>query len=263
MEIGISTACLYPFETEKSLLFLLEQGFRTFEIFFNSDSEISTKFIHMLGARLKEYHASVYSCHLYTSGFEPLFFFSDYSRRFDDSVELYRRYCAALMQTGARVIVFHGDRRDSSITIEAYCDRFYKLSQAVAAEGAILAQENVSRCRSALAADIRRMHEILGGDAKFILDVKQALRAGESPADMLAAMAGSIVNVHLSDHSAQRDCMLPGAGEMDYKRLISSLRQACYDGPLIIEVYRSDFKALEELDAARGFLQPMISGYIA
>jgi sugar phosphate isomerase/epimerase len=260
METGVSTACLYPFETEKSLLLLLESGFKTFEIFFNSDSEMSAEYMGFIRARLLEYGAKVYSVHLFTSAFEPLMFFSDYPRRFDDSTELYRRYCAQAAKAGATVAVFHGDRKDSRLPLEEYCDRFYKLSHAVAEEGVILAQENVSRCRSALVPNVERMSAMMGKDMKFVLDIKQAVRSGEDPFDMLDAMNGNIINVHISDHSPQRDCMLPGAGTMDFKSLKAALKQRGYDGPLIIEVYRSDFKGPEELEAAGRFTDAVIHG---
>ena len=38
--IGISTACLYPLETENALDRLLQLGFRRFEVFLNSFSEL-------------------------------------------------------------------------------------------------------------------------------------------------------------------------------------------------------------------------------
>ena len=41
MSIGISTACLYPMYTEQALEILLDQGFRLFEIFFNTISELA------------------------------------------------------------------------------------------------------------------------------------------------------------------------------------------------------------------------------
>ena len=35
MQTGVSTACLYPMETERSLELLLRMGYRRFEVFFN------------------------------------------------------------------------------------------------------------------------------------------------------------------------------------------------------------------------------------
>ena len=255
MEAGISTACLYPLETEKSLTLLLQAGYRCFELFFNSDREFSPDFITAVGKQLHAAHARACSFHLFTSGFEPFLFFSDYPRRFEDGLELYRRYFASAARTGAGIAVFHGDRKDSTLSVEEYCERFSRLSRAAEEEGVILAQENVSRCRSAHAEEIRKMRGYLGSSIRFVLDLKQAIRAGESPFDMFAAMEGSIVNVHVSDSDGKHDCLLPGTGAMDFPRLKTLLLRSGYHGPLLTEVYRSNYKSVQELSASRTFME--------
>ena len=40
MDIGVSTACLYPLETEKALYELAERGVKNVEIFVNSIDEL-------------------------------------------------------------------------------------------------------------------------------------------------------------------------------------------------------------------------------
>ena len=42
MDIGISTGCLYPMLTEDCIKALCDIGFRNFEIFFNTFSELET-----------------------------------------------------------------------------------------------------------------------------------------------------------------------------------------------------------------------------
>ena len=39
MDIGLSSACFYPLETEKSIIRACETGAKTIEIFMNADSE--------------------------------------------------------------------------------------------------------------------------------------------------------------------------------------------------------------------------------
>lgn len=254
MYCAISTACLYPLETEKSLAALLKLGFRQFEVFVNCESEFSDEFISLLTSMLKPYDAHVCSMHLYTSGLEPFMFFSNYPRRFKDSVVQYGRYFEKAARLGARTVVFHGDRRDSKLSLEEFCERFSVLSDEADREGVILAQENVSRCRSATIEAVRGMKRLLGSRIKFVLDVKQALRAGESPIDMCDAMGENIACVHLSDSTAQQDCLLPGIGTFDLTGFCSRLSKYSYNGPLIIEVYRNSFNTFEELSDARRFL---------
>ena len=48
MALGISTACLYPMAMEDSLQTLIDSGFREFEIFINTYSEMEPEFLTML-----------------------------------------------------------------------------------------------------------------------------------------------------------------------------------------------------------------------
>jgi sugar phosphate isomerase/epimerase len=254
MDCAISTACLYPLETEKSLAKLLDLGFRQFEIFTNCESEFSGEFIKEIENLLKPHDAHVYSVHLYTSGLEPFMFFSNYPRRFRDSVAQYARYFEKAAQLGAKVVVFHGDRKDGNLSVEDFCDRFAALSDVAKRDGVILAQENVSRCRSATLESVSTMKKLLGNNIKFVLDIKQALRAGVSPLDMCDAMGENIACVHLSDSSEQSDCLLPGSGSFDLSSLILKLRKYCYTGPLIIEIYNSGFKEYSELVSSKNHI---------
>ncbi|MDR3552247.1 MAG: sugar phosphate isomerase/epimerase [Clostridia bacterium] len=258
METAVSTACLYPLETEKSLETLLALGFRRFELFANTECELRDAFIDALRGRLDAEGASVYSLHPFTSGFEHLLFFSDYPRRFEDGAAQYARYFRAARRLGASVVVFHGDFAAGRLNDAEYCERFRTLSGIAAGEGIILAQENVSRCRSRSVRFIRTMHQTLGADARFVLDLKQALRSEEQPLEMLEAMGDGIVNVHISDSRPGSDCLPPGCGDMNFTALLESLSRFGYDGPLVIEVYRNNFLEPEELGAAMRFVDSLV-----
>ncbi len=254
MYSAISTACLYPLETEKSLTVLLQHGFRQFEVFANCESEFSDSFLSELQASLDFYGAKICSFHLFTSGLEPYMFFSDYPRRFRDSVCQYKKYFAKAAKAGASFVVFHGDRKDGKLSLEEYCERFSLLSEAASNEGVVLLQENVARCRSAAMAQISAMKKLLGDKIKFVLDVKQVLRAYESPFDMCDVMGENIAAVHLSDSRQEQDCLLPGMGTFDIKKLCGKLSHYGFTGPLIIEVYRSGFGGYEELSKSAEFM---------
>lgn len=254
MKAGISTACLYPLETERSLEILLKQGFRTFEIFANCQSELTDNYINRILNQLKEYGAEIYSFHPFTSGFEPFLFFTDYKRRYRDAIELYKKFFTAARKFGAKVVVFHGDRKDGSFNLDQYCERLYGLIKAAKEEGVILAQENVSRCKSGKSAFIKGIRKNLGSDAKFVLDIKQILRADDSIKNMLTAMGGNIVNVHINDNNQLNDCLLPGKGNMNFEDLVHNLKFQNYKGPLMIEVYRDSIKVMEEITKSKNYL---------
>lgn len=203
--------------------------------------------------------ARVASIHPFTAAYESLMFFSDYERRTRDSVEQYRRYFAAAAFLGARTVVFHGARKDLPIPMELYCERYARLAAAAREEGAVLAQENVSRCKCGASENIAAMRALLGEQVHFVLDVKQALRAGEAWGEMCGVMQGRIAAVHLSDHAPGRDCLLPGAGQADFSLLRANLRAQAFDGPLFIEVYRSNFNSLAELPSAQRYAADVFS----
>lgn len=259
MYSAISTACLYPLETEKAMSELLKLGFRRFEIFANCESEFSEDFTKGLLELAKTYGATICSVHLYTCGLEPFMFFTEYKRRFRDSVNQYRHYFERAAFLGADNVVFHGDRKDSLFPIELYCERFDALSRAAKEEGVTLAQENVARCRSGTIKDIEEMKSCLGKNIRFVLDVKQALRAGENPLSMCDAMGENINCVHLSDHTAEHDCLIPGKGSFDIEKLISRLITYGFNGPLTIEVYRSNYHNYGELFESSRFLNNLLT----
>jgi sugar phosphate isomerase/epimerase len=259
MYMGISTACLYPMETEKALARLIGLGFRRFELFVNCESECTGRFAREVLQLLEGCGGRVYSVHLFTGSFEPFLFFTDYERRIADAVRQFRRYFRFARQVGAEMTVFHGALRGYSIPIEKYCERFLRLGAAAQEERMLLAQENVSRCTSATVDAVRAMRACSGGRMKFILDTKQALRAGQPVREMLRAMGSDLVNVHLSDRRPEEDCLLPGRGEEDLPGLCAALAAQGYGGPLTIEVYRQNFKTAEELRRAGDYVDSLIS----
>lgn len=254
--IGISTACLYPLETENALDRLLQLGFRRFEVFLNSFSELEKPYLQMQKRILDGCGAAVRSIHPFTSGFESFLLFSDYIRRFHDGEEFYKRYFEAAAELGASIVVLHGQKKVSkSLTEEQYFERYEKLYQLGRRYHITLAQENVNLYRSESPDFIRRMRCQLGESCAFVLDIKQSFRAGSDPFVMAEAMADRLVHVHLNDRDGQEDCLLPGRGSVPYQYFFNQLQQMGYSGDYIIEVYRKNFNKLSELVEAACFLK--------
>lgn len=259
MNVGISTACFYPMQTEKAAAYLIDNGVDTIEIFLNSDSELSPAYIHSLSIALKEGGTRLISLHPYLSGLESLLFFSDYQRRFKDGVENYKRFFHATACLGGKYVIFHGERKDGLCEEKRGFERFARLAQAARSCGVVLLQENVARCKSGSCSYIRRMHEYLGAQVRFVLDVKQCLRAGCSVELMQRSMGDALAHIHISDSGKQGDCLLPGTGSFDFKKLIFSLEQQDYSGCLMVELYRSNFHDGQDLINGYKFLYRMIN----
>ena len=254
MEIGVSSACLYPEYLETSLDRLEEAGFTSFEIFFNAYSELRPEYL----ASIKK-DRKIVSIHPFSSGFETFLLFSEHYRRFQDTVEGYKTYFSAAASLGAKVFVLHGQRDydHSKISEEEYFERFAVLSKGAAEFGVTLAQENVNRFRSEDPAFISRMRRYLADECAFVLDIKQAVRAGHSPFTMLEAMGNRIVHVHLSDHTREEHCLPPGKGSFDFSRLSRELRRIGFAGTPVIELYRRNFRKISELSEAKDRLAPI------
>ena len=248
MQIGASTACLYPLPTEEALKTLLNMGFRTVEIFLNTPSETDKAFTTLLSGMADEVGAKIVAIHPYCSLGEPYYLFSLYERRFYDYLDEYRRQYEAAARLGAQFLVLHGDRAvNPTLSPEQFAARYAALYDAGQEFGVTLLQENVVRFRAEHPHFVKTMRHLLGEKAGFVLDLKQCRRAGVSPTEMLDAMGSALRHVHLSDATADKDCLLPGAGNEDFASLFSALKTSGFDAAGVIELYRHNFGEATEL----------------
>ena len=259
MHTGISTACLYPARIEDSLQTLLDLGFQRFEFFINTFSELDAAFLRGMARSLRAYGATAKSVHPFTSGYESFLLFSGYERRFEDSVEFYKRYFEAAGLLGASILVLHGQRMEKSgdMDARAYYEHYHRLYEVGQRFGVTVAQENVNLFRSSAPAFLAEMRRYLHNECAFVLDIKQAVCAGQDPFVTCAAMGTNLVHVHINDHAPGESCLLPGRGVTDYGRLMQQLAALHYPGDLIIEVYRQNFQGKAELVAAKGYVESL------
>ncbi len=255
MKIGISTASLYPLETEKALEFLGQNKIPVTEIFFNSPSEYRAPFVKRLAEIARYYGTKVASVHPCGSVGEPYFLFNDYERRYREAFEEYKRYYEAAAILGAETVVIHGDSFSGHVSDEKYCARLMEMNEAAKQFGVCISHENVSHYRAATPERIIKFRELTADELKFTFDVKQSVRAGCNVYDMYNAMNGNIVNVHISDHLPKSDCMLPGRGGFDFGALFNRLEKDGYKGACLIEVYRYAYKQPAELIEAYRYVK--------
>lgn len=248
MRAGISTACLYPLYTEESLRAIASIGPACVELFFNSMEELTPSYVRDLRAMADSHGILITSVHPYLSVLEPMFFFSQYDRRFCEGLEVYHKFYHAANLLGADAVVFHGDYKQSALPRPEYFERFDRLWRDAAAHGVSLCQENVERCSSRDAAFIREMRNALP-HVEYILDVKQAIRAGEDPFRLADIMGERLKHLHLSDHREDADCLLPGQGVLNIRELLAAIAKNGFSGSVIVELYRQNFGDLVELSA--------------
>ncbi|MEE1056078.1 MAG: sugar phosphate isomerase/epimerase [Acutalibacteraceae bacterium] len=257
MNFGVSSACFYPMDLLESIKLLAENNIHTMEIFTNTLSELSDSFAKDVKKIITPENIEITSIHPFTSGYEHILLFSDYYKRFEDTVEFYKKYFNFAAQLGAKLIVLHGDKRFPSmggIADEEYFLRYYKLAQTGRAMGVTVAQENVNMFRSQNPEFLKSMREYLGENVDFVLDVKQAVRSKNAPYEICKAMGDRIIHLHINDNDFDNDCLLPGKGIMDYEKLLRVMRQQGFSGKAVIEVYRKNFKSIEDIVKSCNYL---------
>lgn len=245
LKTGVSTACLYPMPVEEALYELVLGGVQQVEIFLNTHSELRRSFIMSLSELLKRFGASCSSLHPFTCEMEPLMLFSQYERRTRDALDYYKHYFAAMEALGAGVFVLHGNKAAGNNDL--YFERFEMLADTAREFGVTVAQENVSRCTSRSLGFLKEMKGKLGRKAKFVLDVKQAVRSGENPFDLLETLGDSISLVHISDHGAFGDCLTIGSGSFRVKDFLTRLEELSPGCTVMLELYRSAFERPSDL----------------
>lgn len=261
MQCGISSACLYPCETSEALAQITALHAGPVEIFLNTFRELEEEYLAGLARTVRAAGSRVTSLHPFTCALEPFLFFTEYQNRFEDGVALYRRYFRACQLLDAPVLVLHGDSRAKPGDMAVYARRFAALAKVAREDyGVTLAQENVDRCRCGLPENVHLLRDYTDDTARFVLDLKQARRAGQDPFALLEAMGPeNVCHLHLSDADGQRTSLPPGEGTFDFPRLYRTLRRAGSHCDGVVELYRADFADVHQLADAAGRINQLIA----
>lgn len=247
INLGISTACFYPFETEASLELIGKNGVKTTEIFFNSLGELKSSFIKDLLQIKNAYDIEIVSIHPTFSLAESFMLFSGYERRYYEGLELYKRYAEIAAELGAKYVVMHGGKPNDVLDDLGFCERFAGIAEHVKTNGAVLLQENVAKYRAGNLETLMQMKNTLGEYANFCLDVKQCIRGGYSPLDALELLNDNIRHIHISDNNSAFDCLLPLKGNYDLIAFLEKANSLNYDGAALIEVYKNAYEDRKEV----------------
>ncbi len=250
MKLGVSTASYYPLETELALEQIGKSGIKNTEVFFNCQSELKNSFVDILLDFKEKYEINITSVHPTMSLAESFMIFSAYDRRFYEAIEQYRRYSEIAACLGAKYIIMHGGKPNGILSDEEYCERYMKLKEATLKNGVTVLQENVVNFRTGDIEFMRSMTDILGNDAEFCIDIKQAVRSGLEPIEFTREFITNTRHFHISDHSLASDCQLPLNGNFDFNAFFNLLKENKYNGSMIIEVYSNAYKSYSEITEA-------------
>lgn len=258
MEIGVSTACFYPKQTERIPKILKKLGVSCAEVFLNSQSEYAEDYCKSLREELDEAGVRVVSVHGFVAMHEP-FLFSEYSRRAKDAFEIYKKVIRAAEILGAKYHTFHGARQEfftEDFDYKSFGARMTELAETAGECGVGLAWENVCWCVSKNPEFIRRVLPFIQSEnLGFTLDLKQAIRANFNFLEYAKIFFDRLWNVHISDASGASDCLLPGRGNVDFSAVFQALQAIGYTGDYIIEVYREAVEKQADLAESIQFLR--------
>ncbi|MCH5324719.1 MAG: sugar phosphate isomerase/epimerase [Eubacterium sp.] len=261
MDVGVSTACLYPLETEKALAELAVRGIKNVEIFMNAVTELEGEILADMQKTLTEYDISVKSVHPFSSPMETLFLFGNYARRTEYLIDMYKRYFETMNKLGAKIFVLHGAILSSKVPDDVYLERYLRLFRVGKEYGITVVQENVSYCKSSSVELLEKMSNQLGDEVRFVVDVKQARRSNVDPFVLLDRLGEKIVHLHLSDGNEASDCMPIGKGEFDFNRLFNKLDELRYSGTMIVELYRENYRSYDELTDCAKTLEKLLAAH--
>ncbi len=247
MQYGISTACFYPQETEKSVSLISKNHVSCCEIFLNTASELELSYAKKMKQIAEDAGMRILSVHPYTCAFEPFMLFTNYPRRFQDGIEYHKRYFSMMNMLGAEIFVFHGDRKQSTMEDHEYYERFAVLRDLGKTFGITVAQENVERCKSRSVSFLAEMCRYLDGNVRFVFDNKQALRSGVDPVSFVRRFGNQICHVHISDRTSECDCCAIEKDSAYVKETMDALREGGYNGGVIVELYRDLLKSDSEI----------------
>lgn len=247
MKLGVSTASYYPLETELALEEVGKSGFEVTEIFFNAQSELKENFIDILEDIKDKYSVQISSVHPTMSLAESFMIFSAYERRFWEALDSFSRYSEIAKRLGAKYIILHGGKPNGILSDEEYCERYMQLKSAASKNGVTVLQENVAHFRAGDIEFMRSMRDILGNEAEFCIDIKQSIRCGYEPMELVREFYDNTKHYHISDHSTASDCLLPFMGNFNFEELFTFLKEKNYNGSLIVEVYRDTYKNFDDI----------------
>jgi len=244
VSLGASSGAFYPHTpTELVPDAAARLGISEIELMLQTAGEYEPDFIETVAAHARAAGVRIHSIHTMHS-LHPMM--DPYPRRAAEGRALFQKGIEAAAALGAKVLVWHGARRQEVETSEGW-ERFIslttELAKACGEAGVTLAIENVSWCALAQVRHVvsfaTRLAEIgTPQEIGFVFDPFQAVEAGANPFMMLAAMGNRIVDVHISDYRQQDASarhLAPGDGDLPWSALVRAIAGSGYSGPMMIE----------------------------
>jgi len=247
MKLGISSASFFPnFKTEETFDLMRSLGVDVAEVFLTTFSE----FEHDFAVLLKERKGliDINSVHAYGTAFEPMLY-NAAERTRGDSERMMQKVLNAAKVLGAKSYTFHGQSRlkkTYKYDLAKIGKRTEELCGIAKSYGVEIAFENVHWAlfnEPDVFIELKNQSPSL----KCCLDVKQAKQSGYSYKEYIEVMADRLVTVHITDYDDNGNTTLPYKGICDFEDLFIRLKDAGYNGAVLLEVYGKDYSSYIEL----------------
>lgn len=263
LQLGLSTAAFYGrWETEEAAASIAKMPVSCAEVFLQTGCEYELPFAQLVRRNLGAVRCT--SVHPTGIQFENQMFGRSRRQR-GEAFDAFRRVLDAAQELGAACYVYHGKStaqlKPLPWNLQANLDMIGEMSLEAEKRNLIIAWENVFWCQLTTCERVLQVRRAMP-QARFTLDIKQAMRAGQSPIDMARAMGSGLVNVHVCDWDEQGKLCLPGEGVVDFKALFAALSEIDYRGPVILEPYLALITGDESLMRSLAFLAERMVGNI-
>ena len=262
MRVGVSTASLFlRFDNEDSVQVLNKLGVDVAEVFLTSFCEYKPTFAQLLKER--KGNLDIHSVHILNTQVEPQLFNAN-GRVRQDSFAILEEVLASACILGAKYYTFHGGARFKKASRNPDNDDFQKMGRYVAEAADFCQRRGVELCLENVEwstynrPGVFSKIQAYAPNIKGVLDIKQARISGWPYEEYLDEMGGNIATVHLSDVCEDGKMCLPGKGTFDFETLLKRLRDVGFDGALIVEAYKNDYKNVEELKESCDFLKEIL-----
>jgi sugar phosphate isomerase/epimerase len=168
----------------------------------------------------------------------------------------YQRVAAMGARLGAEVMSFWAgvDRSPGPDSRAWMLDGIRRTCDFVRAEGLVPSLEPEPGMAIETVAQWQGMRQELGRDApELTLDIGHLYAVWEGePCPVIAAMAPFLRQVHLEDmRRGQHEHLLPGTGDVDFRAVLTALRDSGYGGPVCFELSRSSHRAPTAVELCR------------
>lgn len=262
MKVGVSTASLFMRRNNEDALTLLnELGVKTAEVFLTSFSEYGEDFARILNIRKGD--VSVNSVHILNSQIEPQLF-SAHERVKGDSFAFLDKVLSGAKLIEAPYYTFHGTARYKKSARNPQNDNFQRMGAGLREICDFCEKYGVSLCLENVEWSTYNRVGVFSALKSYVpnllgvLDIKQARIAGEGYEKYLDEMGESLAYAHISDIDERGNMCLPGKGEFDFDTMIKRLQDVGFDGNLLIEVYKENYRDEIELKSACDYVEELL-----